>query len=268
MLALGRAQATPEEKQSPLLVAFFHGAALNPRTGRFDWKFFCESRPGMILWVLIDCSLAAAQRERHGAVSNSMWLVCAFQFLYVADYFWFEEAILSTWDIRHEPFGFMLCWGCLVWIPFTFSLQALYLVDHPVDLPAIAVVALLILQFGGFWIFRQSNLQKHRFRADSTTPIWGRPAEFIPTTRGTKLLVSGWWGIARHANYTGDLMMGLAWCATTGMSRLLAYFYIIYFVILLVHRERRDNAHCARKYGAEWQEYERRVRWRMLPGLY
>ncbi|MEY4513610.1 MAG: Ergosterol biosynthesis family, partial [Pseudomonadota bacterium] len=22
------------------------GAALNPRNGSFDWKFFCESRPG------------------------------------------------------------------------------------------------------------------------------------------------------------------------------------------------------------------------------
>ncbi len=38
----------------------------------------------------------------------------------------------------------------------------------------------------------------------------------LPTARGTKLLISGWWGIARHINYLGDLLMGLAWCLPTG----------------------------------------------------
>lgn len=27
------------------------GRELNPRTGKFDWKFFCELRPGLIGWV-------------------------------------------------------------------------------------------------------------------------------------------------------------------------------------------------------------------------
>lgn len=265
---LGRRQATAEERQRGPLSAFFHGAALNPRSAGFDWKFFCESRPGMILWVLIDLSAAAAQQQRFGAVSSSMILVCLFQAFYVADYFWLEDAILTTWDIRHEAFGFMLCWGVLVWIPFTFSLQAIYLARHPVDLPAWAMAALLILHFAGYWIFRTSNLQKHRFRSQPERPIWGRPPEFIVTSLGTRLLVSGWWGVARHANYLGDLMMGLAWCAATGVARVVPYFYFIYFVILLVHRERRDQAHCARKYGAAWHQYERRVRWRILPGVY
>lgn len=26
----------------------------------------------------------------------------------------------------------------------------------------------------------------------------------LETARGTKLIVSGWWGVARHINYTGD----------------------------------------------------------------
>ena len=268
IFVLGRAQATPEEKLPGLIQSFFLGSALNPRNGDFDWKFFCESRPGMILWVLIDLSMAAAQYQRHGTVSTSMALVCLFQAFYVADYFWLEEAILTTWDIRHEPFGFMLCWGCLVWIPFTFSLQSVYLVDHAFALPLWATAALVAFNFAGYYIFRSSNLQKHRFRSDPTRPIWGRTPDFIATARGTRLLVAGWWGIARHANYLGDLMMGLAWCLTTGFSRFIPYFYITYFVILLVHRERRDYDHCAAKYGADWQEYARRVRWRIVPGVY
>lgn len=268
VFVLGRAQATPQERTRGALEAYVIGAALNPRNGSFDWKFFCESRPGMILWILLNFSFAAAQLAQHGEITNAMWLVCAFQLLYVADYFVMEDAILTTWDIRHEPFGFMLCWGCLVWIPFMFSLQALYLVDHPVHLPLPSAVALVLFNLAGYVIFRGANLQKHHFRKDPTRTIWGRPPEYIQTSRGTKLLVSGFWGVARHSNYLGDLMMGLAWCLTTGFSHVLPYFYIIYFTILLVHRERRDHGHCARKYGADWDAYTARVRWRMLPGIY
>lgn len=268
VFAIGRRQAADSERLRPALEAYVVGAALNPRTRGLDWKFFCESRPGMILWVLIDFSLAAAQIARHGELSNAMLLVCAFQLLYVADYFVMEEAILSTWDIRHEPFGFMLCWGSLVWVPFTFSLQALYLVDHPRALSWPAAAALTAFDLAGYAIFRGANLQKHRFRKSPEHKIWGRPPEFIQTDRGTKLLISGFWGLARHSNYLGDLMMGLAWCMTTGFARLLPYFYFIYFVILLVHRERRDHEHCARKYGPDWETYTARVRWRILPGVY
>ena len=65
----------------------------------------------MILWVLIDVSLAAKQLELTGTISNAMLLVCFFQILYVVDYFYFEDAILTTWDIKHENFGFVLGWG-------------------------------------------------------------------------------------------------------------------------------------------------------------
>jgi protein-S-isoprenylcysteine O-methyltransferase Ste14 len=267
MYAIGRRQASPKEKLLNPIEAYFVGATLNPRTGSLDWKFVCESRPGMILWVLLDVSFAAAQLAKHGHISSGMWLVCAFQILYVTDYFVLEEAILTTWDIRHEPFGFMLCWGCLVWIPFTFSLQALYLVDHAVALPAYAIAGIVLLNMTGYLIFRGANLQKHRFRKGSRE-LFGWPAQYIQTKHGTKLLTSGFWGIARHSNYLGDLMMGLAWCLATGFSSVLSYFYFIYFVILLVHRERRDNDHCARKYGADWEEYTRKVPWRILPFVY
>ena len=32
----------------------------------------------------------------------------------------------------------------------------------------------------------------------------------LQTARGTKLMISGWWGVARHINYTGDWLMGCA----------------------------------------------------------
>lgn len=268
LLWLGRRQATPEERALNPLEAYTLGGCRNPRLGSLDLKFFCEARPGMILWVLIDLSLAAKQLELHGSVSNAMLLVCFFQILYVADYFWFEDAILTTWDIKHEHFGFMLGWGCLVWVPFTYCLQPLYLVAHPEPLPLLGAGAIVALNLMGFWIFRTSNLQKHRFRSDPVRKIWGDKPEYIETEVGGKLLASGWWGLSRHANYLGDWLMGLAWSLSCGFERLVPYFYPIYFAVLLIHRERRDGAHCARKYGEDWKRYTARVRWRIVPGLY
>ena len=34
-------------------------------------------------------------------------------------------------DIIHDGFGFMLVFGDLVWVPFTYTLQARYLADRP-----------------------------------------------------------------------------------------------------------------------------------------
>jgi hypothetical protein len=250
------------------LRAFVDGVALNPRPGGFDLKFFCESRPGLILWVLLDASFVAAQWERHGRVSAPMLLVVAFQLLYVADYFAHEGAILSTWDIRHERFGWALAWGDLVWVPFVYSLQAHYLVDHAHDLAAPAAVAIAALDGVGYAIFRGANLQKHRFRERPWAPVGGRPPEFIRTAQGGLLLASGWWRRARHANYLGDLLMAVAWSLPTGFRHAVPWFYPVFLSALLVHRERRDDAACRAKYGDDWIAYCRTVRWRIVPGVY
>jgi Delta14-sterol reductase len=38
-------------------------------------------------------------------------------------------------------------------------------------------------------------------------------------------------------NYLGDLLMALAWCLPALFLHPLPYFYFVYFLILLVHRE-------------------------------
>ena len=45
--------------------------------------------------------------------------------MYVIDALWFEQAILSTMDITTDGFGFMLVFGDLAWVPFTYSLQVI-----------------------------------------------------------------------------------------------------------------------------------------------
>lgn len=69
---------------------WFIGRSLNPRLGSFDIKAFNEMRPGLILWVLIDLCLAAAQYNKIGRITDSMYLVVAFHAWYVIDAEWNE----------------------------------------------------------------------------------------------------------------------------------------------------------------------------------
>lgn len=249
------------------LYDFFIGRELNPRIGSFDLKEFCELYPGLIGWVVIDLAMAHKQWTQGGAVTPGMALVCAFQALYVLDALWFEPAILTTMDITTDGFGFMLAFGDLAWVPFTYSLQARVLVDHPQPLSALAIGGIVALKALGYLVFRGANSQKDLFRRDPSHP---RVASLrtLPTERGTRLIISGWWGIARHINYTGDWLMGLAWCLPTGFQSIVPYFYAIYFLALLLHRDRRDDHACRLKYGKDWDKFCGIVKYRMFPLLY
>jgi 7-dehydrocholesterol reductase len=260
-----------------LIYDYYMGVELNPRIGRFDFKLFFNGRPGIVAWTLINISFAAKQYQMLGHVTNSMIIVNVLHLLYVAYFFWKETWYLHTIDICHDHFGWMLAWGDCAWLPFMYTLQGLYLVHNPVQLGGFYASLVLALGLGGFWIFASANNQKDRFRRSSgSAPIWGKNPAYIPctyhaadgATRQSKLLVSGWWGVARHFNYTGDLMGSLAYCLACGFGHILPYFYFIYMVILLVHRCYRDEQRCQHKYGAGWEAYCRRVRYRLIPGIY
>lgn len=133
---------------------FFIGRELNPRIGPLDLKFFCELRPGLIGWVIINLGMMSKQREVQGFVSASMIAVNVLQGLYVWDGLFFEKAILTTMDITTEGFGFMLAFGDLGWVPFTYSLQAHYLVTNDPGLPLWAVGAISCFGLVGYAIFR------------------------------------------------------------------------------------------------------------------
>ncbi len=57
-------------------------------------------------------------------------------------------------------------------------------------------------------------------------------------------------------------------CLSCGFHHLLPYFYIIYMTILLIHRIWRDDARCRGKYGKYWEEYEKIVKWKLIPVSY
>lgn len=280
-----------------LIYDFFIGRELNPRIdlpifGTIDIKSFMELRPGFIGWILLDLAFIAHQHKVYGYVSDSIILVTSFQVLYVLDALWMEPAILTTIDITTDGFGFMLAFGDLVWLPFTYSLQARYLAVYPVHLGIGGVLGVLAVQGFGYYIFRSANNEKNRFRSDPSDPRIAH-LKYIKTSSGSKLLTSGWWGTARHINYLGDWIMGWSYCLPTGIAgyvvrqsstlssktdviqgeakgwgMIVTYFYVLYFAILLMHRERRDEEKCRKKYGQDWEEYKKQVPSRIVPGIY
>ena len=62
------------------------GRELNPSIGSLDLKSFCEMRPGLIGWVIINISMACEQATRNGGrITDSMALIVLFQGAYVLD---------------------------------------------------------------------------------------------------------------------------------------------------------------------------------------
>jgi delta14-sterol reductase len=241
----------------------FYGTELNPTWLGVDLKLF-SYRPSLIGLGLLNASFAFLQYQVYGEVTTRMWLYQGFWFAYLLNYFQFEYGMLHTWDIIAEHFGWMLIWGDYVLVPFFYSIAGWYLVDQREPLSTAAAVALCGLYLVGFVLFRGANEQKHQFKTNPQAAIWGKPAQAM----GGKLLVSGFWGVGRKLNYTGELCMYYAWTLTCGFGSLVPYLLPLWLTVLLCHRAWRDEKRCREKYGELWADYCRRARFRMIPFLY
>ncbi|KAF2006202.1 sterol C-14 reductase-like protein [Amniculicola lignicola CBS 123094] len=294
-----------------MLYDWFIGRELNPRVvlpifGEVDIKCWMELRPGMLGWVILDFAFIMQQYRNFGKVTDSILLITFAQTVYTFDALYMEPAILTTIDIIADGFGTMLSFGDLVWVPFTYSIQAKYLANYPVELGVKGFILVGAVQSIGYYIFRSVNNEKNRFRSNPDDPRV-KHLKFIETAAGSKLLISGWWGTARHINYLGDWFMSWSYCLPTafagyvihntashpveatatdavffqnsygkfvvpgeakGWGMLFTYFFMLYFAVLLIHRERRDEEKCRRKYGKDWDRYVELVPWRIIPYVY
>ncbi|MGI5341199.1 hypothetical protein ACQEVS_29250 [Streptomyces sp. CA-181903] len=242
---------------------YFRGVELNPEWAGVDLKFF-SYRPSLIGLFVFNASAAAAQVAEQGSLSGRMLLYQIFFFVYLANYFQFEGGMIHTWDLVAERFGWGLVWGDYVLVPFFYGIAGRVLVDVRTPLPPWQGAVCCAVFVFGFWLFRGANGQKHRFRSGGTVTVWGRPAE----TLDGRLLVSGFWGIGRKLNYTGELLVYLAWTLLCGTASVLPYLLPLFLLVLFVHRAHRDDRRCRAKYGPLWDEYCRRAPFRMFPFVY
>ena len=253
------------QAESPgLLKGYFAGLELNPTLLGVDLKMF-SYRPSLIGLALFNTSFAVVQYETYGQLTLAMGLYQILTWIYVLNYFQFEGGMVHTWDIVSERFGWMLVWGDYVLVPFFYCIAGWWLVDASgPPLSPLAAAAIVLLYAFGYWMFRGANGQKHRFKRDPATTIWGRPAESLDG----RLLVSGFWGIGRHLNYSGEICIYLAFALTTGFASFAPFLLPAWLAGLLWHRSRRDERRCRAKYGELWGRYRERVPWSMVPFVY
>ena len=265
----GRSRAAlkyPHPAGNPLpvwLQDLWFGAEQNPDLLGVDLKMFLY-HPSLIGVYLMVVSFAYAQHDRYGTITPQTWCLLVFWFFYLFTHYVKEEFMLSTWDVISENLGFMLVWGDLVYVPFLYSLPGWWLVSQTEPFATWQWVGLSLFFFFALWVFREANWQKERFKQDRDTEIWGRPAETV----GGRLLVSGWWGVARKINYAGEIAVYIAFALTTGTRSPYPYLLPLSLTLLLLQRAARDDKKCGAKYGELWQRYCERVRFRIFPYLY
>ena len=120
---------------------------------------------------------------------------------------------------------------------------------------------LVVFHLLSLWVFREANWQKERYKRDREAPIWGKK----PETIGGRLLVSGFWGIGRKINYTGEIGVYISFALCAGFHSPWPYVLPVALLILLTQRASRDDKKCRAKYGELWEAYCARARFRIIP---
>ena len=246
------------------------GRLENPQLwgGRVDAKMWLYLVGAIMLELNVLSFVFAHQKFSDG---NSAGYVLAASLLtfFVVEYLNFEEVHLYTYDFFAERVGFKLGWGCIAFYPFFYSipLWSNVTVQTP-DTPYWLLAFCAVIFFSGWGLSRGANLQKYYFKKNPSKVFLGIKPETVTDGKRT-LLVSGFWGLSRHINYMGEILMatGIVLCIGHPLM-ILPWLYPLYYVALLFPRQLDDDKRCAAKYGPLWDTYVKRVPYRIIPFVY
>jgi delta14-sterol reductase len=260
----------PSVKKSTLADLYL-GRLENPQlwNGRIDAKMYLYLI-GAILLELNMLSFAMHHKIVYGSeASPGIFLSAALLTYFIIDYLTFEEVHLYTYDLFAERVGFKLGWGCMVFYPFFYAIALWATADLPnPHTPVWQLVIYALIFFCGWGISRGANLQKYFFKKNPDKSFLGIQPEAI--TDGNKiLLVNGFWGASRHINYLGEILMATGIILCVGYPGMIApWLYPLYYVLLLFPRQADDDKRCAAKYGELWNQYVKKVKYRIIPFVY
>ena len=276
-----RVTGNAERMSGSVLHDFFMGAWLNPRIGMLDLKMWAEIRVSWLTLFLLTASAVAHQHATYGTVSGPMIFMLAAHFLYANACMKGEECIPMSWDFFHEKWGWMLVFWNLAGVPFVYGFGAMYIASRPpFEFSVPYTVFCFVLLFGAYYVWDTANSQRNRFRMQLNGAYvkrkafpqlpWGtlKSPRYLDTDAGSRLLVDGWWRYARKPHYTADVLMALSWGLICGFDNILPYFYVMFFVVMILHRAHRDIVRCRKKYGADWDRYSKEVPYLFIPKVF
>ena len=250
---------------------FYLGRAENLQLwgGKIDAKMWLYL-VGAIMLELNVLSFAGHHHLTFGDQSSpGIFLSAGLLTYFVIDYLTFEEVHLYTYDLFAERVGFKLGWGCIAFYPFFYAIPLWATADLPNPGSSSFMLVLSALIFFASWsLSRGANLQKYYFKKDTSRSFLGIKPETISDGNKT-LLVNGFWGLSRHINYLGEIGMATGIVLALGYPLLpWPWLYPLYYVALLFPRQADDDKRCALKYGPLWDQYVKKVPYRIIPYIY
>lgn len=251
---------------------YFLGRRANPSLagGRVDAKMYLYT-VGAIVLELNLLSFAAHHILSHPADFSPgvILYVCLFTW-FICEYLVFEHVHLYTYDLFAEQLGFKLVGGCLVFYPYFYGIGLWATADLPnPGSPVWYLVLSAFVFFSGWILARGANMQKYYFKRDPSHVFLGllRPQSISDGEH--HLLCSGFWGLSRHVNYLGEVLMAVGLTLALGWPWLIVpWLYPLYYVVFLTTRERDDDRRCEEKYGELWHRYREKVPRRIVPYTY
>jgi len=263
----------------PFLADFWFGRLKNPqvKNGFIDAKMWLYLI-GAVMLQLNVLSLAAFHWKIVVScdqtciifpINYGFLLGAAMLTWFVWDYLTFERVHLYTYDFIAERTGFKLCFGCLAFYPYFYAISlwataGLHSPGHPLWLTILFGVIFL----GGWITARGANMQKYYFKIAPDKQFLCIKPQALSDGKHS-LLVNGYWGASRHINYLGEILMACGIALSAGYPAIWpVWLYPLYYVGLLFTRQADDNKICKAKYGALWDAYTKKVKYRIIPFIY
>jgi len=252
------------------IVDIFNGRAVNFKVLGFDAKLttFRISMIGLAVLnvLMVTDSIVSAG----GKASPTVILAAAFQVLYAMDAMFFEEYYFHSHDAMNSGFGWSLISSYLTF-PFLPTLITKYLLDRSPVVAWYYLALIGLMNAVGYVIFRSSETQRCEFAKNPTNPALAH-LETVSTAGNRKLIVSGWWGLVRHPNYLGEVLIQWSWVlpavGALGFTDLVPYYLPFVTTLMLVIRCHQINQRNKRKYGSAWNSYCEKVRSNIIPKVY
>lgn len=264
-----------ERERSSTLFKFLRGLEFHPKLFGVDIKQWTNCRYGMISWQIIILLFMYYYFQKNG-FNNAIFVTVLLQSIYIGKFFFWETGYFNTLDITLDRAGYYICWGCLVFLPALYTYTTYFLINRSPNISW--KTSLIIFLLGVYFTYKNYEVdrQKEIFKRDKENSIIdGKKAEYLDVKYerdgkivDSKLLLSGHWGFSRHTNYTYEILTSGMWSAVGYQYGPVPFMYLLYIIILLVHRIYRDEAKCSKKYGKYWKEYCKRVPYRLVKGVY
>ncbi|BES93043.1 Ergosterol biosynthesis ERG4/ERG24 family [Nesidiocoris tenuis] len=254
-------------KTGNVLYDIFAGAEVNPRVGPLDVKT-ALLRTALITTIIYNSLLIYKEVDGKGLaqISVNAVLVAALQIVFSLDFVIFESDLLSSFTVNQDGTGLLLLLhGAL--FPFWITLLPKYLylsrTPHNVWLSSIAGVVFLI----GYIIHRISNHQKRKVKKDSSAV----PSKDVIHSRSSVLYKGGLWGLVRHPNYLGALIIYSSWSVLALAAAPVHWIPVAISVVNLVEiatQIARVESRSEERHGAIWNSYAAQVKYRILPRVF